>query len=373
MVEFFNAHDAKEAFHSHEAILNNRFIRIYWGSYGFKRLLEYHTKRCNMVRKGNENAQKPHKRFVVPPQPQSQVSQTFSTFDSPIGPNNSMFNSNNYSSNLKRHLAPKATNALPKPAMPTFLNVPHVEYKKLIAEVKEESTRLSEALANQKKLLVKHQSATSPSAKTAIKELLKLEMFNIKELKSSIESKHSKLKTAQEFKVNHSVEEPQTPNPKVPSIPCSPSSVTSNHSLEGNAKAPALPCPTSSTTATHSGIANETSISSVNNPSISDQESDEEEDDDEKVIVCFTRRLVCYLTLRLSFCRITVESSVIATSLIPSLTKISLLSMAYSEGGQFTVIKLQYSMDSLNSSNNLQGKNIQFTIHTLSLVVNVHV
>lgn len=342
MVEFFNAHDAKEAFHSHEAILNNRFIRIYWGSYGFKRLLEYHTKRCSMVRKGNDNAQKAHKRFVLPPQ-SSQVSQGFSTFDSPMAPNNSMFNNNNYSSNLKRHSTPKAvaTNAPPKPTMPTFLNVPHVEYKKLIAEVKEESTRLSEALENQKKLLGKHQNATSQSAKNAIKDLLKLEMFNIKELKSSIESKHLKLKTAQEFKVNRSVEDSQTPHPKVPSIPCSPSSVTSNHSLDGNSKAPPSPCPTSSTTATNSGIANETSISSVKNQPISDQE-DEEDDDDEEVISCFALMPVCYLTLRLSFCRITVEASVIVMSLIPSLTKLSLLSMAYSDGGQFTVIKLQY-------------------------------
>jgi len=155
MVKFSNSVDARSAFRSADAVFNNRFIKVYWGSIGKRVFFGKNTHHKPACRENIPAAIKkptPIKRATIPP-------------------------------------------VLPRSDPVKTISV--IQREQMMKEVKLEHKKLAEMLANQKSLLKQLETVTLANEKNAIKELVKLSMFNSTELRKSINEKQNIIKHSQ--------------------------------------------------------------------------------------------------------------------------------------------------------------------------------
>ena len=216
LIQFSNRFEATAAIRSTDAVLNNRFIKVYW-----PKSVQSQNYRPGMKRKSNEfsanDVQFKNRRVVmegggfVTKQSSSQAN--YETYKKPVKPQSIVSNrhvaNNSLSDSLKdggdeANKTKLDDNNTPKPKPEPMKTISHQERSKQIKALKTQHQLLQETLANQKHLMAKMESAKTPKEKAAILKLLQLAMKNINETKKSIEAIQAVVKpTLRTTKINN--------------------------------------------------------------------------------------------------------------------------------------------------------------------------
>ena len=172
MIQFANAEQALKAFRSPKAVLQNRFIKVYYGSIGHNAFQKINVKKTSS----------------------SDISGDVKPKTAPV------WHAKFEASSMKYHSPSTFTT---KSITPPAKNINVLEREKLLKLVNIEFRQLEEAMAHQKCLMEKLKCTTTPEEKTSILEMLKLAMYNIKELQRTLQQKQALIKLAQRtVKVN---------------------------------------------------------------------------------------------------------------------------------------------------------------------------